>query len=445
SKGQPASITGSNINIRKGPATDQPVVAIAQLDEVVDVLRTINKEWAFIRTTSGAEGYISSQFLKPADKKPETPKTVVLKTAFITGSNINIRKGPSTDEEIVATAQQNEVVDLLKNVNAEWTSIRTKDGTEGFVATQFLNTTGKKTEPIKPVVLKTALIAGSNINIRKGPSTNEPIVATLQQDEVVEILKNVNEEWTGIRIKDGTEGFVASRFLNTTGKKPEIKKEETLKTATIIGTNINVRRGPATTEPAIASVQQDEVITLLKKVDDDWTAIRLADGTEGYIASKFINTSEKKPSSELSQNQNSIEKAKDETIENVVNNIEKKVIEKEDVRSELPTKTANTSFKDIYLSQGNPNFTSEKTVVSGIFKTNKGWKDEEYYILIDGPAIGSIVKLLNPENNQTIYAKVLGKMSGLAYADGFDIRISEAAASKLLANSQQKFTVKIAY
>jgi len=445
SKGQPASITGSNINIRKGPSTDQPVVAIAQLDEVVDVLRTINKEWAFIRTTSGAEGYISSQFLKPADKKPETPKTVVLKTASITGSNINIRKGPSTDEEIVATAQQNEVVDLLKNVNAEWTSIRTKDGTEGFVATQFLNTTGKKTEPIKPVVLKTALIAGSNINIRKGPSTNEPIVATLQQDEVVEILKNVNEEWTGIRIKDGTEGFVASRFLNTTGKKPEIKKEETLKTATIIGTNINVRRGPATTEPAIASVQQDEVITLLKKVDDDWTAIRLADGTEGYIASKFINTSEKKPSSELSQNQNSIEKAKDETIENVVNNIEKKVIEKEDVRSELPTKTANTSFKDIYLSQGNPNFTSEKTVVSGIFKTNKGWKDEEYYILIDGPAIGSIVKLLNPENNQTIYAKVLGKMSGLAYADGFDIRISEAAASKLLANSQQKFTVKIAY
>jgi len=445
SKGQPASITGSNINIRKGPATDQPVVTIAQLDEVVDVLRTINKEWAFIRTTSGAEGYISSQFLKPADKKPETPKTVVLKTAFITGSNINIRKGPSTDEEIVATAQQNEVVDLLKNVNAEWTSIRTKDGTEGFVATQFLNTTGKKTEPIKPVVLKTALIAGSNINIRKGPSTNEPIVATLQQDEVVEILKNVNEEWTGIRIKDGTEGFVASRFLNTTSKKPEIKKEETLKTATIIGTNINVRRGPATTEPAIASVQQDEVITLLKKVDDDWTAIRLADGTEGYIASKFINTSEKKPSSELSQNQNSIEKAKDETIENVVNNIEKKVIEKEDVRSELPTKTANTSFKDIYLSQGNPNFTSEKTVVSGIFKTNKGWKDEEYYILIDGPAIGSIVKLLNPENNQTIYAKVLGKMSGLAYADGFDIRISEAAASKLLANSQQKFTVKIAY
>ena len=147
----------------------------------------------------------------------------------------------------------------------------------------------------------------------------------------------------------------------------------------------------------------------------------------------------------MSQNQNSIEKAKDETIENVVNNIEKKVIEKEDVRSELPTKTANTSFKDIYLSQGNPNFTSEKTVVSGIFKTNKGWKDEEYYILIDGPAIGSIVKLLNPENNQTIYAKVLGKMSGLAYADGFDIRISEAAASKLLANSQQKFTVKIAY
>jgi uncharacterized protein YgiM (DUF1202 family) len=53
----------SNLNIRKGPGTDQPVVGKAAHDEVVTVLSKANDQWSLIKTDKGEEGYVYSQYL----------------------------------------------------------------------------------------------------------------------------------------------------------------------------------------------------------------------------------------------------------------------------------------------------------------------------------------------------------------------------------------------
>ena len=55
----------SNLNIRKGPGTEQPIVAKAAHDETVTVLNQTNQQWWLIRTDKGGEGYAFSQYLKP--------------------------------------------------------------------------------------------------------------------------------------------------------------------------------------------------------------------------------------------------------------------------------------------------------------------------------------------------------------------------------------------
>jgi LysM repeat protein len=85
------------------------------------------------------------------------------------------------------------------------------------------------------------------------------------------------------------------------------------------------------------------------------------------------------------------------------------------------------------------------TVTSGIFKTNAGWQDAKYYLLIDGVTPGTVVKLINPDNNKTVYAKVLGEMAGIRQNQGLDIRISNAAASALQVSDEEKFVVKVNY
>ena len=55
----------SNLNIRKGPGTDQPVIGKAAHHEIVTVINKTNDQWSLIRTNEGAEGYVYSQYLSP--------------------------------------------------------------------------------------------------------------------------------------------------------------------------------------------------------------------------------------------------------------------------------------------------------------------------------------------------------------------------------------------
>ena len=56
----------SNLNIRKGPGTDQPVVGKAAHNEMVTILNQTNQQWWLIKTDKGVEGYAYAQYLSPA-------------------------------------------------------------------------------------------------------------------------------------------------------------------------------------------------------------------------------------------------------------------------------------------------------------------------------------------------------------------------------------------
>lgn len=53
-------------------------------------------------------------------------------------SNLNIRKGPGTDQEIVGKAAHNEMVTILNKTNDQWVLIKTDKNVEGYVYTQYL-------------------------------------------------------------------------------------------------------------------------------------------------------------------------------------------------------------------------------------------------------------------------------------------------------------------
>ena len=87
----------------------------------------------------------------------------------------------------------------------------------------------------------------------------------------------------------------------------------------------------------------------------------------------------------------------------------------------------------------------ESMATSGIFKTASGWQDAKYYALIDGVEPGTIIQVVNPQNNKAIYAKVLGAMSGISQNKGLDLRVSNAAANVLEISDTEKFVVSVKY
>jgi hypothetical protein len=87
----------------------------------------------------------------------------------------------------------------------------------------------------------------------------------------------------------------------------------------------------------------------------------------------------------------------------------------------------------------------DEMATAGIFKTASGWQDAKYYALIDNVEPGTIIRIVNPNNNKAVYAKVLDKMTGIRQNQGYDVRISNAAATALDINETEKFFVRVHY
>lgn len=65
--GTKATVTtdNSNLNIRKGPGTDQPIVGKAAHNATVTLLSKTNDQWWLIKTEKGEEGYAYAEYLSP--------------------------------------------------------------------------------------------------------------------------------------------------------------------------------------------------------------------------------------------------------------------------------------------------------------------------------------------------------------------------------------------
>ena len=55
----------TNLNIRKGPGTDQPIVGKAAHNEIITLVSQTNDQWWLVRTDAGEEGYAYTRYLEP--------------------------------------------------------------------------------------------------------------------------------------------------------------------------------------------------------------------------------------------------------------------------------------------------------------------------------------------------------------------------------------------
>jgi len=157
---------------------------------------------------------------------------------------------------------------------------------------------------------------------------------------------------------------------------------------------------------------------------------------------------QKKEEAKINQTKNEeISKPEQKKVEAIQPKDESKM-NKDVVQAKQEIKTTNTDqgyFKASFDQQVKQQPASkEQTVTSGIFKTASGWNDAKYYLLMNGAEPGTIVRITNPGNNKTIYAKLLGEMND-KQSQGLNIRISNAAANALDISETDKFSVKLNY
>ncbi len=82
--------------------------------------------------------------------------------------------------------------------------------------------------------------------------------------------------------------------------------------------------------------------------------------------------------------------------------------------------------------------------LASTFKSTSGWDDGRYYCLSNTAPAGTIIKVINADNQKFVYAKVLDTMPDLKQNEGIAIIISKAAAEQLSVTTE-KFDVDLSY
>jgi uncharacterized protein YgiM (DUF1202 family) len=150
-----------------------------------------------------------------------------------------------------------------------------------------------------------------NVNIRSGPSTAYPVLRTIAQGTELTVLgQDTSGAWLTVRLPDGTQGWIARFLTGFTGTVAVVPAPALALTppqattpplappattdfsgAVITGaSNVNFRAGPSTAYPVIRTIPQGTQFTVLgQDATGTWLAVRLGDGTEGWVARFLTN------------------------------------------------------------------------------------------------------------------------------------------------------------
>lgn len=248
------------LNLRSQPSLSSDPVETVSLNTVLTAKGTEKDGWVEAVSPSGSTGYVSSDYLAvqpgtggvnptpsttptptPAPTSTPTPAPTReplsgLKVRVVSDEGLNLRSSPE-DGEIISTIDNGSILTLIDIENLLWPKVRTADGKEGYVSSEFLELvpgmpestpsptpkpTAKPTASPSPTPTPTpegfaagvqARVASEDgLNLRASPVDGN-ILSVLSYGSIVTIIDVKDPAWPKVRTNRGTEGYVSAEYL----------------------------------------------------------------------------------------------------------------------------------------------------------------------------------------------------------------------------------------
>ncbi|MBR2223555.1 MAG: SH3 domain-containing protein, partial [Christensenellaceae bacterium] len=126
--------TTGNVNIREKPTTtNSKKLGVGTKGSVVEI-RNLNAAdgWYEINWNGGI-AYVSAEYVKI----DENGMTVVAKGS-VTGSDVKLRRGPSTSYDVLLLASKNSEIEIIeKNAKSGWHRVR-YNGVYGYMSSSYI-------------------------------------------------------------------------------------------------------------------------------------------------------------------------------------------------------------------------------------------------------------------------------------------------------------------
>lgn len=144
------------------------------------------------------------------------------------------------------------------------------------------------------IVTQNVEITGSDVKVRSAPSLMGTEVAKLNKGDIVLRIECSATQidgyyWDKIVLSTGAKGYIARNYIS------QIADVTNCNISAVANTSVNLRNGPGTLETTIvATLIKGQSVTIIEKdqYNDlngyNWVRVKLANGTQGYIASQYL-------------------------------------------------------------------------------------------------------------------------------------------------------------
>lgn len=126
------------------------------------------------------------------------------------------------------------------------------------------------------------------LNVRSAASVTAGSVGRLLQGDLVTMVEFVNAGWAKIKMSNGVEGFVATRYVAKLTTEEKLKEEEKAFEGTyfVDYAFVNVRKSADVQSEKMGEIPGQAFVKPLS-IDRDWARVNF-EGKEGYVSMQFL-------------------------------------------------------------------------------------------------------------------------------------------------------------
>lgn len=275
--------------ISEGGVLDADVIGKLQGDSACDILEDTKQGWYRI-SSGGIEGYITSEFVITGDDAKKKAQDLVKLRAIVQTDNLNIRKEPSKDSDVVGQALTDERYEVVDQTDG-WVQIPTGYLSADYVKLEYSMNEARKLD-LKAMVFNYYKNIGISdvdnyLNVREEPSENGKIIAKMPSKAAGNILETTDDGWYKIQSGKVT-GYVKSDFI-LTGQAAKDEAMQVAELMAVVNTDmLNARTEPSTDAKIWTQISNNEKYPVLKQIDG-WVEIELEENSSAFVSTDYID------------------------------------------------------------------------------------------------------------------------------------------------------------
>ena len=265
-----------------------------------DVVTILDSEGSYylVRTEDGETGYVAKSAVKAAETETpsptETPEnggsttrqgTIKLSSS---SSNLNLRQGPSTSTDVLATLRHGQSV-TVTGESGDWYAIEVS-GYSGYVMKTYVTfsedeESSSGSSGVFPAVIRLSS-SSSTVNVRSGAGTNYSKIGSLTNGASVNVVAS-NGDWYRIEYGNGY-GYVMKTYVQlvSSGSSGSSSGDEDVLTA-VTTAAVNLREEGTTSSDKLGTYPKGTRVVVLEK-GSSWSRVNIS-GNEGYMKNTYLD------------------------------------------------------------------------------------------------------------------------------------------------------------